>query len=172
MLFRSETVAFEHRRGGILALYQDTQAFDQATEAVRSWREIGASQSALDRKGCIDIEPSLAHSTFLIAGAIHTPHDESGDCYAFTCQLAERAKALGVTFKWNTTAKGFKHEGQHISHAITDRGDEAADAFVLAMGSYSPQEMQGLDLTLPIYPAKGYSVTAPVLDDEIGRAHV
>lgn len=164
-ILKTENIAFEHRRGGILGLYQDAHAFDRDVAAIRSWREIDGSRRALDRKGCIEVEPSLAHSSFLIAGAIHTPHDESGDCYAFTCQLAARAETLGVTFQWNTTVQGFKHEGVHVSHAVTDRGDEAADVFVLALGSYSPLVMKGLDLKLPIYPAKGYSVTAPVLDD-------
>ena len=37
-----------------------------------------------------------------------------------------------------------------------------ADAYVLAMGSLSPLYAQPLGIRLPIYPAKGYSVTMPV----------
>lgn len=164
-ILKTEHIAFDHRRGGILGLHQDARELDREVEAIRSWREIDGSRRALDRKSCIELEPSLAHSTFLITGGIHTPHDESGDCYAFTQQLASRAETLGATFHWNTTVKGLKREGERITHAVTDRGDEAADAFVLALGSYSPLMMKGLDLHLPIYPAKGYSVTMPVLDD-------
>ena len=39
-----------------------------------------------------------------------------------------------------------------------------ADAYVLAMGSWSPLYVQPLGIRLPIYPAKGYSVTMPVRD--------
>ena len=39
-----------------------------------------------------------------------------------------------------------------------------ADAYVLAMGSLSPLYAKPLGIALPIYPAKGYSVTMPVLD--------
>ena len=39
-----------------------------------------------------------------------------------------------------------------------------ADAYVLAMGSLSPLYAQPLGISLPIYPAKGYSVTMPVKD--------
>jgi D-amino-acid dehydrogenase len=39
-----------------------------------------------------------------------------------------------------------------------------ADAYVLAMGSLSPLYAQPLGIKLPIYPAKGYSVTMPVKD--------
>ena len=39
-----------------------------------------------------------------------------------------------------------------------------ADAYVLAMGSWSPLYVRPLGIRLPIYPAKGYSVTMPVRD--------
>lgn len=164
-ILKTETIAFEHRRSGILSLYQDAHALDREVRNIRAWQELDGARAALDRAGCIEVEPSLAHSTFLIAGAIHTPHDESGDCYEFTRQLAQRAETLGVTFQWNTTVEGLKHEKQHITHAVTDRGDVAADVFVLALGSYSPLAMKGLDLNLPVYPAKGYSVTVPIVND-------
>ena len=43
------------------------------------------------------------------------------------------------------------------------------DAFVLAMGSLSPLYAAPLGIRLPIYPAKGYSVTLPVKD--ASKAH-
>jgi D-amino-acid dehydrogenase len=39
-----------------------------------------------------------------------------------------------------------------------------ADAIVLAAGSYSAGLVRPLGLKLPIYPVKGYSITAPVVD--------
>ena len=39
-----------------------------------------------------------------------------------------------------------------------------ADAYVLALGSWSPLYAKPLGIRLPIYPAKGYSVTMPVRD--------
>lgn len=166
-VMQSEAIAFDHRRGGILGIYQDAHEFDQEVDAIRAWREIDGSRRALDRRGCFALEPSLKQASFLIAGGIHTPHDESGDCYAFTQQLAARAEAMGVTFRWNTTVLGLKRDGWHIRHVITDQGEEAAESFVMALGSYSPLAMKGLDLQLPIYPAKGYSVTAPILDETL-----
>lgn len=43
-------------------------------------------------------------------------------------------------------------------------GDEVigGDRFVLALGSYSRQLAAGLDLDLPVYPVKGYSLTVPL----------
>jgi D-amino-acid dehydrogenase len=39
-----------------------------------------------------------------------------------------------------------------------------ADAYVVALGSYSPLMLRPLGIRIPVYPVKGYSVTMPVLD--------
>jgi D-amino-acid dehydrogenase len=44
-----------------------------------------------------------------------------------------------------------------------------ADAYVLAMGSLSPMLAAPLGIRLPIYPAKGYSVTMPVKDEALAH---
>jgi D-amino-acid dehydrogenase len=41
----------------------------------------------------------------------------------------------------------------------------AADAYVLALGSYSPLLAKTVGLNLPVYPVKGYSLTLPVSSD-------
>jgi D-amino-acid dehydrogenase len=68
----------------------------------------------------------------------------------------------GVTFKFGTTVEGFDIDGDRIGAVRTDRGPEAADAIVLALGVYSPHLAEKLGAKLPIYPVKGYSITAPV----------
>ena len=39
-----------------------------------------------------------------------------------------------------------------------------ADRYVLAFGSYSRDFLKPLDLQLPVYPVKGYSLTIPIVD--------
>ncbi|MEE4465497.1 FAD-dependent oxidoreductase, partial [Azotobacter chroococcum] len=41
---------------------------------------------------------------------------------------------------------------------------EAADHYVLALGSHSPQLLAPLGIRAPIYPLKGYSLTLPIVD--------
>ena len=43
----------------------------------------------------------------------------------------------------------------------TDRGECYADIFVVSLGSYSPLLLKPLNIKLPVYPTKGYSVTIP-----------
>ena len=47
----------------------------------------------------------------------------------------------------------------------TSEGTVTADAFVVALGSYSPQLVAPLGLRLPVYPVKGYSITVPIVDE-------
>jgi D-amino-acid dehydrogenase len=39
-----------------------------------------------------------------------------------------------------------------------------ADAYVVALGSYSPLLLRPLGLSIPVYPVKGYSLTVPIID--------
>ena len=39
-----------------------------------------------------------------------------------------------------------------------------ADAYLLAFGSYSPLLLRPIGLSIPVYPAKGYSITVPIAD--------
>jgi D-amino-acid dehydrogenase len=68
----------------------------------------------------------------------------------------------GVTFKFGTTVEDFDLDGDHIKAVLTSKGRETADVIVLALGVYSPHLARKLGSRLPIYPVKGYSITAPV----------
>ena len=39
-----------------------------------------------------------------------------------------------------------------------------ADAYVVALGSYSPVLLRPLGIVVPVYPIKGYSITVPITD--------
>ncbi len=57
---------------------------------------------------------------------------------------------------------GLRREGGRITGAVTASGEVLnADAYVAAMGSYTPAMLRPLGLDLPVYPVKGYSLTLP-----------
>jgi len=45
---------------------------------------------------------------------------------------------------------------------LTGKGREAADVIVLCLGVYSPHLARDIGHDLPIYPVKGYAMTAPM----------
>jgi D-amino-acid dehydrogenase len=114
---------------------------------------------------CIAIEPALAPARKLLIGGTWYPTDESGDAHKFTTELAKLCAAKGVHFDFGVAIQGLETGNGRITGVKTTQGSSIdADAFVLALGSYSPLFARPIGIDLAIYPLKGYSVTLPVKD--------
>lgn len=159
-----EGLAYDQITKGALYLYRDAGHLRVAEANARMLRDHGAVIEAVDAARCVAIEPALAGVAGRLAGALHAPRDESGDCRLFTQALADRCAALGVAFRWGETVRRLDTSAGRVAAAVTDRGRVTADAFVLALGSYSPGIARGAGSRLPIHPVKGYSLTFPILD--------
>lgn len=157
---------YHRRQNGILKLFNQTE---QASACkIRDWLERnGVAQDILDRQGCIDLEPALAHSTAPFAGGSFTPIDESGDAFEFSCKLARIMATKGVTFEYGSNLTGFDTSGDSIRQVRINGSARNFDNFVIAAGTGSRFLGASVGLNLPVYPVKGYSVTVPVLDDEM-----
>lgn len=152
----------DYRRDGLLYLHRSAAALDAADKAMDVMRELGAELRLLDAEGCARVDPALAPVKDRIAGGLYAPSDTSGDARKFAEGLAEKCRARGVRFAFETTARGFEAEGGRVAALATDKGRLAADAFVLAAGSYVAALARPLGLKLPVYPIKGYSLTVPI----------
>lgn len=171
---RAETeIPYDCLTKGILHFYTDEREFQLSLPAARLMTELGCERKSVDADEVVRIEPALASIRHKIVGGDFTQTDESGDVYKLTTGLADRAAAAGVDFRFNTTITRLITEGAGASARIT--GVEIinaegrhqvlhADAFVVAMGSFSVQLLQPLGVNLMIYPGKGYSGTYKVLD--------
>jgi D-amino-acid dehydrogenase len=118
----------------------------------------------LDRDGCVRAEPALAFVREKVAGGLRLPGDETGDCFKFTQALAKLAEGLGVSFRFGTTIQRLARDGDRLAGAETNAGLLQADAYVVALGSYSPRLTAPLGIRLGVYPIKGYSITVPITD--------
>ena len=154
-------IAYDGRDGGLLYLYRNPAAFAAACERMAILTGEGVELRALDPAAAAAVDPSLAPVSDRLAGAIYAPGDESGDARLFTRELATVCEGLGVTFRWGETVQRLEAEGDRVVRVATDRGTLEAEAYVLALGVYSPHLARDLGLRLPIYPIKGYSVTIP-----------
>jgi D-amino-acid dehydrogenase len=167
---REETgIAYDQLTLGILHYYTDPGVFESAVRAAHVMREYGLDREVKTVDEALAIEPALVPSRSRIVGATYTSTDESGDAYLFTSRLAQLAGARGVRFAMGLAVERIAAEGGRVRGvAVRDaEGREetlAADAYVLALGSYSPLLAGPIGLSLPIYPAKGYSATVPVTD--------
>ncbi len=157
---------YDHRTQGTLQLFRTQKQLDGIYKDTEVLREGGVPFEVLDQDGCIAAEPGLKATRDLFVGGLRLPRDETGDCFKFTVALADHAAATqGVTFQYGTTIQGLIAEGGRITGVKTDKGVVTADAYVLALGSYSPMMVKPLGMTLPVYPVKGYSITAPIINE-------
>lgn len=172
---RAETgIEYDHLQRGILHFYTSHQAFDAAQEPARIMREFGCELDMKTPEECVAIEPALAHARAGIVGGSLTASDESGDAHLFTQRLAALCEKAGVQFLFSHHITSISAGGGAVSGVSITGSDGRAmlmtgDAYVVALGSYSPQLLAPLGVRLTIYPAKGYSVTMPVAD--AAKAH-
>ncbi len=160
---RTETgIAYDQREQGTLQLFRTQKQLDGTAKDVEILKEYGVPYQLLDRAGYLLYEPALADVKEKFIGALRLPGDETGDCFKFTTALAEKAKALGVVFRFGEDIQGLEREGQRISGVRTAKGMLTADRYVLALGSFSTRMLAPLDIDIPVYPVKGFSITVPI----------
>ena len=168
MLRKETSIQYDHAEAGIMMIHSNKQSFDDAAEAAQLLIRNGERRDVLSVAEAVKIEPALTHTAPTLAGAIYAPNDESGDAYKFTVALAERAAAMGVEFRYGTTIKKIQREGGEVSGVVVsdEKGErtEKADAYVVALGSYSSGLLSGVGVDALIYPAKGYSATLPIVN--------
>lgn len=164
-VLRAETgITYDERTQGTLQLFRTQKQVDGAHKDIEVLDEYGVAYEVLDRAGCIAAEPGLAGSVADIAGGLRLPGDETGDCHIFTQRLAEMAAGMGVAFRYGTTINALDIEGGQIRGVQTSAGRITGDRYIMAMGSFSPILARQVGVDLPIYPVKGYSITAPIVD--------
>ena len=163
-LRRDIGIQYDERSQGTLQLFRYQAQLDGTGEDVAVLKQYGVPYETLSREGCIAIEPALAGVKEKFVGGLRLPQDETGDCHMFTQALAKHAQALGVRFMFNTGIDRIVTEGARVSGVATGAGMLQADAYVLALGSYSSQMVAPLGISLPVYPVKGYSITVPIKD--------
>jgi D-amino-acid dehydrogenase len=150
---RTETgIQYDQVERGILVFFTEAHKF-------------GPDRKTPDE--CIALEPALAPIRHRLTGGEYVAGDESGDAHKFTEDLAKLCAQKGVRFYFDVDIKGFSVENEKISsvNIQTKNGTPEtlrADAYVLALGSYSPLFARPIGIDLAIYPLKGYSVTMPV----------
>ncbi|GGC76377.1 D-amino acid dehydrogenase [Undibacterium terreum] len=173
---RAETgIDYDCLTQGILHFYTDKKDFEESLPAAKLMRDLGCQRDSITADDVVRIEPALARIRDKIVGGDFTASDESGDVYKFTSGLAKKAEEAGVHFQYNTTITRLLTEGTGSAAKIT--GVEVidaegrhkilrADAYVMAMGSFSVPLLKPLGVNLMIYPGKGYSATYQITAPE------
>ncbi|MDP3752276.1 MAG: D-amino acid dehydrogenase [Polaromonas sp.] len=163
-------IDYQQKTAGILHFYTSEKEYADAQAPAALMRDYGCELDMKTPDECVAIEPALAASRSQLVGGSMTPSDESGDAHQFTAKLAALCASAGVEFLYNTRIVGARKEGDalegvQIANADGIVSEVQSDAYVMCLGSYSAQWAALLGQSLRIYPAKGYSVTLPVINE-------
>jgi len=162
---RAETgIGYDERMQGTLQLFRTQKQLDGIGKDIEILREYGVPFEVLDRAGFCRAEPALVHTQEKFVGALRLPGDETGDCFKFTNRLAELAQALRARFRFGTRIDALSAANGRVDAIRLDGGTLEADAYVCALGSYSPLLLAPIGIDIPVYPVKGYSITVPIVD--------
>ena len=160
----STGIAYDERSKGTLQLFRTQKQVDGTAGDIEVLKQFGVPYEVLDPAGCIAAEPALAGVREKFKGGLRLPGDETGDCKMFTERLAEMAATRGVRFRYGTSIDGIDTAAGKVTGVRTSAGTLTADAYVVALGSYSPKLTRPLGIDIPVYPIKGYSITVPITD--------
>jgi D-amino-acid dehydrogenase len=161
---RADTgIQYEGRTGGTLQVFRTQQQLDGAAKDIAVLRDANVPFELLTPAELQRAEPALAAVSHKLTGGLRLPNDETGDCQKFTTRLAAMAEELGVNFRYNTPIDSLTVSGGRITGVQCGGEMVRGDSYVVALGSYSTKLLGDL-VKIPVYPLKGYSITAPIVN--------
>jgi D-amino-acid dehydrogenase len=158
-LRRDTGIHYEELARGILHFATDERDFNALLHHAQAVRALGVRREVKTAAECVALEPALQYSQDKVVGGIYTPDDESGDAHRFTEELASLAAKRGVRFQLQTEIRAIVASRGAVQAVETTKGTETADAYVVAMGSYSALLLRSVGIRIAVYPLKGYSIT-------------
>ena len=159
-------IEFDLREKGTLQLFRTAKQLKASKADQAILAEFDSPFEVLDRDGCIEAEPALSLVKDKFVGGLRLTADRTGDCRMFTVALAEKTAELGARFHYGQQIRLIQVKDNRVMGVLTENlGRVEGDAYVCALGSFGTKLLGPIDIKLPVYPVKGYSVTLPVTDD-------
>lgn len=155
---------------GLLEFYMDQRAFEALVERTPRLQALGCDTALVSADEAVRIEPALMPMRAQLAGASYVAEDPMRDPAPAATSLVFRCRAAGVRFLTGHTVVALQPgEGRIKTLDVTDRDGQPlsmrADAFVLALGAGSVQQVDALDLGIPrLRLVREYTVTLPIKD--------
>jgi D-amino-acid dehydrogenase len=146
---------------GYLQLFRTGREVEASATTRILLGELGVRNTLLDATQCRTLEPAL-HPATELAGGLHLPDDETGNCAYFAHQLKDFALRDGVDFRFGVDVLGFDMALGKVECAQTSAGPVRADAYVMAGGIDSGALLERIGIRVPLMAVKGYSATAAI----------
>lgn len=159
---RAETgVEYDFADRCVIKTFDSAAALEASAIAHETLAPHGLVTERLDRQQCVTREPTLAALGERLAGGLFFPQDEIGDCNKFAQGLAAWCAERGAVFRYGTSIEDIVVRGGRVAAVATSEGEIEAEGVIVALGSHSPAMLRRHGISVPVYPVKGLSVTAP-----------
>ncbi len=175
---RELNLRYSQGSGGTLSVFRNERDLNAKKAVADRLAALGMRYSLLDSAGVVALEPSLGDVGRKLVAGIHFRDDEFGDAQIFCVALAGALMAAGVSIDTGMQVSEIVRSNGHVTGVRVGNELIHADRVVLAAGPDSRRLLKSLAISLPVQPAKGYSVTIdvsgiagtpriPVLDDSM-----
>ncbi|GAB4437267.1 MAG: FAD-dependent oxidoreductase [Anaerolineae bacterium] len=155
-IITAEALACDFERKGLLHLFTTADSFKKDVKEAKLLQQFGVESTELDADGVRDIEPNVLPA---IRHGVYFPEYAHLNPHHFVLGLADAARSHGAALLPKTEVLTFETGGRKITTVHTTRGSFRPRQVVLAAGAWSPLVSRELGLSLPVQPAKGYSIT-------------
>ena len=145
---------FQLDESGVLMLYKTNKAGDHEAAVAQRLIADGLDVSLLNRQQLDQLQPDLNEE---VLGAIHYKCDAHTTPTELMPKLKTYLESKGVEFI-HEEVMDFRYDGSSIKEAITTQNNYAAEAVVMAAGSWSQGILKKLKLHMPIQAGKGYRI--------------
>ena len=152
-------LAYEQAEPGTLKLLRSEAEKADALAMADMLAAQGLRYEVLDRAALLAREPVLAQAEDGLAGAIYAPDDRVGNARLFCELLLQAALAAGGTAQFDTAVEKLLIDGGRVIGVQLAGGEMVSGDVVLCAGAQSATLAAQAGVSLPIRPAKGYSLT-------------
>jgi D-amino-acid dehydrogenase len=142
-------------------VFRTQEDFERSQSLRQQLKNAGLVHRVLSRDELFALEPSIRDASLPIEAALQVQGDEAGDCRAFVIKLWEQLIAGGAHWLGSTAVTSISANSSSLSECVLADGRRlSARYLILAAGPWSLTLLKELKPRLPIYPIRGFSLTA------------
>ncbi len=154
--WKQEGIEMSYEAKGLLEYFQTAEKEAHAHHTAEQAHALGIRAEVLTAAQVRAMEPQ---TTLELKGALYFNDDAHIYPPKLMRSLREKLTAMGVQLLANEEATGFEKKGDKITAVKTATKQFAADAVVLAAGSWSRELAKAASLDIPLVGGRGYSIT-------------
>ncbi|ETD72548.1 D-amino acid dehydrogenase [Pelistega indica] len=169
-LFAEDTFSgIDYSCTGKLVVHRSEESMQSAVCQLDVQAKLGGQpQQALSRQQCIEKEPALAPIADQLVGGIFTESEEAADAYKVSLAFKEYLLSQGVKILFNHKVKQLeKINASQVQIRLQDGNSITADKIIVCLGVESTSLLRQIDVSVPVAPLKGYSLTLPIENDQM-----